>query len=134
MQRITNDNITKLEPNEVFVFGSNLSGIHGGGAAKAAMQWGAIWGQGIGIQGQTYALPTKSKNIERTLTVEEIQPYVNDLVQCAKENPEKIFLVTEVGCGLAGHIHEDIAPLFIDAIEVSNIHLPTKFWNILNNL
>lgn len=131
--RLTNDHISFLKENEIFVFGSNLSGIHGGGAARLAKdKFGAIWGKGIGIMGSSYAIPTKSKNIERSLTVDEINPFVQDFIKYAKNNKDKIFLVTEIGCGLAGHKHADIAPLFKDAVEVENISLPGKFWEILN--
>jgi len=129
--KTTYNNITKLNPNEIFVFGSNLSGIHGAGAARTALKWGAIYGQGVGLQGKTYAIPTKSKGISRTLTIEEIKPFVNEFIEFAKNNPQLIFLVTEVGCGLAGLTVEEVAPLFKGAIVVENIHLPEKFWKTL---
>ena len=125
--KTSNKNITFLKENEVFVFGSNLSGIHGGGAAKQALQWGAIWGQGIGLQGKTYAIPTKSEGIQRTLYLKEIKPYVDQFIEFVKNNPDKNFLVTEIGCGLAGYSPKDIAPLFEEAKEVKNIFLPENF-------
>lgn len=131
--RTTPENITELKPNEVFVFGSNLSGIHGGGAARKALEWGAEYGNPIGIQGQTFAIPTKSLRIERTLTIAEIQPYVLIFIGYASSHPEKTFLVTEIGCGLAGLTPEQVAPLFVLSTDVSNIHLPKRFWDILNN-
>ena len=131
--RTTPENITELKPNEVFVFGSNLSGIHGGGAARKALEWGAEYGNPTGIQGQTFAIPTKSLRIERTLTIAEIQPYVLIFIGYASSHPERTFLVTEIGCGLAGLTPEQVAPLFVLATDVSNIHLPKKFWDILNN-
>ncbi len=82
--RTTSDKITQLQDNEVFVFGSNLSGIHGGGAAKTALKWGAKPGLGIGHSGQTYAIPTKSEGIKRTLTLDEIRPHVDNFIQFAK--------------------------------------------------
>lgn len=130
--RITNDLITELAENEFFVFGSNLSGIHGGGAAKLAFdKFGARWGQAEGIQGKTYAIPTKSENIERTLTIEEIEPFVKIFIDLAGRFPEYTFFVTEIGCGLAGLQHKDVAPLFKDAVQFENIHLPQKFWDVL---
>lgn len=130
--RITNDEITELKSGEFFVFGSNLSGIHGGGAARLALdKFGAKWGQAEGIQGNTYAIPTKSENIERTLTIDEIRPYVDTFIDLAKRFPEFTFFVTEIGCGLAGLRHEDVAPLFENAIQFNNIHLPQKFWDVL---
>jgi hypothetical protein len=129
--RTTPDNIKKLEQGHIFVFGSNLSGRHGKGAAKTALGWGAKWGQGSGLQGRTYGIPTKDASIRRTLTVTEIKPFVDEFIEFAKNNPNLIFLVTEIGCGLAGHKQKDIAPLFVDAINVENIHLPEKFWHKL---
>ena len=129
--RVINDNITKLGDNEIFVFGSNESGRHGLGAAKTALGWGAKWGQAEGLQGRTYGIPTKDSSIRRTLSVDEIKPYVDRFIEFAKENPELTFLVTEIGCGLAGMKPKQIAPLFVDAVEVENIHLPSKFWHKL---
>lgn len=129
--RTTPDNITKLEPNEIFLFGSNQGGKHGKGAAKTALGWGAKWGQAAGLQGRTYGIPTKDASIRRTLTVEEIKPYVDEFIQFAKDHPHLHFYVTEIGCGLANHKPKDIAPLFAEAVEVENISLPAKFWHKL---
>ena len=127
--RITPENITKLGENEIFVFGSNLSGKHGKGAAKTALGWGAKWGQGSGLQGRTYGIPTKSYSVRVTLTIDQIRPFVNDFIQFAKDNPHLKFLVTEIGCGLASYKAKDIAPLFSEAKYVYNIHLPARFWH-----
>lgn len=127
MNRISPEYINKLEDNEVFVFGSNKSGKHGKGAAKQALAWGAKWGQAAGLQGKTYGIPTKDASIKRTLTIAEIKPYVDDFIKFAKENPHLIFLVTEVGCGLAGLKPKDVSPLFQDAINLENVYLPAKF-------
>lgn len=117
----------------MFVFGSNLSGIHGGGAARIAYEkFGAIWGEGVGLQSKSYAIPTKSEGIKRTLTLEEIKPYVDSFISCAKDNPHITYLLTEVGCGLAGLQVEDVAPLFQEAVNVNNIHLPQRFWDALS--
>lgn len=129
--RTTPDDIKKLEQEQIFVFGSNLSGRHGKGAAKTALGWGAKWGQATGLQGRTYGIPTKDASIRRTLTVTEIEPFVDEFIEFAKNNPDMIFLVTEIGCGLAGHKQKDIAPLFLDAVDVENIYLPSKFWHKL---
>lgn len=126
--------VTKLEPNQIFVFGSNLKGIHGKGAAKTALKWGAKWGQAKGLQGRTYAIPTKDASIRRTLTVEEIKPFVDEFIVFAKEHPELTFLVTEIGCGLAGYEPIKIAPLFSEAKTVDNILLPESFWEVINCL
>jgi hypothetical protein len=129
--RITSDNITSLQENEVFVFGSNESGRHGAGAAKTALKWGAVYGQAQGLQGKTYGIPTVNASITNKLPVNKIKVYVDRFIQFAKENPHLIFLVTEVGCGLAGHEIKDIYPLFKDAVDVVNIHMPYKFWHKL---
>ena len=128
----TDENITKLEENQIFVFGSNLSGRHGKGAAKTALGWGAKWGQAKGLQGRTYGIPTKDASIRRTLTIEEIKPFVDEFVEFAKANENLIFLVTEVGCGLAGLKPKQIAPLFTECKELSNVYLPSRFWHVLN--
>ena len=124
--RITPNHITELKPNEIFVFGSNLQGYHGGGAARLAMnQWGAVWGQGTGLQGQTYAIPTMQGGIGT------IRPYIDQFIKFAQNDPERTFLVTEIGCGIAGFRPADIEPLFKNAINIPNIWLPQRFWEIL---
>lgn len=125
--RIASSHITTLQPNEIFVFGSNLSGMHGGGAARLAYQkFGAIWGQGVGLQGQSYGIPTMQGGVDT------IKPYVDEFIEFAKTHPQLNFLVTEIGCGIAGFSVEEIAPLFEQAIEVENIYLPERFWIVLN--
>ena len=125
-KRITPDYITSLKPNEIFVFGSNLAGMHGGGAARMArLYFGAVLGNGDGPQGQSYAIPTMQGDVET------IQPYVDKFISYAKAHPEQTFLVTPIGCGIAGFTPDDIAPLFEKAICVENIHLPQSFWEIL---
>ena len=122
----TPDHITSLAPNEVFVFGSNLEGMHGGGAAAAAMRFfGAVWGQGVGLQGQSYGIPTMHGGVE------EIRPYVDEFIEFARKHPELTFLVTRIGCGIAGFTDMQIAPLFIYALEMSNVVLPKSFVEIL---
>ncbi len=129
--RTTSDKIKELKENEVFVFGSNLAGAHGAGAAKlAAKKFGAEHGVGFGPTGQTYAIPTKNEQI-RTMKIEEIKPFVELFIIEAKLDPERNYLVTAIGTGLAGISVEDIAPLFKEAINVPNIHLPQSFWNVL---
>jgi hypothetical protein len=127
--RTTPDFITKIKENEVFVFGSNLSGRHGKGAAKTALGWGAKWGQGNGLQGKTYGIPTKDASVRRTLSLTEIKPFVDEFIDFAKNNQNLIFYVTEIGCGLAGMKPKEVAPLFIEAKEIKNIYLPAKFWH-----
>ncbi|MDR1130524.1 MAG: hypothetical protein LBK96_06045 [Prevotellaceae bacterium] len=125
-KRISPKWIKSLEKNEIFVFGSNLSGFHGGGAARLAMEWGAVWGQGVGLQGQTYAIPTMFD------AAEEIKPYVDEFMDFAKVHPELKFLVTEIGCGIAGFSTDEIAPLFRQVIDnnIENIYLPESFYEV----
>jgi hypothetical protein len=127
MTRTTPEIITHLPEKHIFVFGSNLSGRHGKGAAKTALTWGAKWGQGVGLQGRTYGIPTKDAAIRRTLSIAEIKRFVDEFIQFAKANPELTFLVTEIGCGLAGLKPKEVAPLFKEAVAVSNIYLPARF-------
>ena len=122
MARVTPNFITTLQPNEIFVFGSNLAGAHGGGAAWIAYErFGAIMGQGVGLQGHSYAIPTMQGGVET------IKPYVDEFIAFAKAHPEYKFLVTKIGCGIAGFSTEEIAPLFAKAIAVENIILPVEF-------
>jgi hypothetical protein len=123
--------ITRLAANEVFVFGSNLSGCHGAGAARQAREWGAVWGNPVGLQGQTYAIPTKDKHIRHTLPLNQIRQFANEFIEYARAHPELVFLLTDVGCGLAGLRAEDTAPLFRDALEVPNIRIHHKFMAVL---
>ena len=118
----TPDWITELKPDEVFVFGSNLAGMHGGGAARVAVQrFGAVMGQGVGLQGQSYAIPTMQGGVET------IKPFVDEFVAFAKAHLELFFYVTRIGCGIAGFRDEEIAPLFAEAVSVENICLPESF-------
>lgn len=125
-KRITPQWINELKENEVFVFGSNLKGMHAGGAARVAVdKFGAIWGQGVGMQGQSYAIPTMHGGTD------VIAPYVDEFIKYAKDHPEKKFLVTPIGCGIAGFTEAEIAPLFKDAVDVENIYLPEKFYEYI---
>jgi hypothetical protein len=97
---------------DIYVFGSNLAGRHGAGSAKHAKDYcGAIYGQGVGRQGNSYAIPTKDTNL-KVLSLDEIRPYVEDFLKYANANPQLTFRVVEIGCGLAGFVPSDIAPLF----------------------
>ena len=125
-REFTPERIMTLKPNEIFVFGSNLDGYHGGGAARIAMdRFGAVWGQGVGLQGQCYAIPTMQGGVNT------IKPYVDEFVAFAEQHPEYKFLVTRIGCGIAGFANEQIAPLFQEALNVENIILPKEFVNVL---
>ena len=118
----TPEAISSLKADEVFVFGSNLDGRHGGGAARAAInKFGAIWGQGVGLQGQSYAIPSMQGGVET------IKPYVDQFIAFAQEHTELFFYVTRIGCGIAGFKDRDIAPLFKEAMSMSNVCLPESF-------
>ncbi|WP_354667206.1 hypothetical protein, partial [uncultured Duncaniella sp.] len=127
-EKYTPDNITSLNRDEVFVFGSNLAGNHAGGAARVARElFGAIMGQGVGMQGQSYAIPTMQGGVDT------IKPYVDDFIEYAQEHFEKTFYVTRIGCGIAGFKDEEIAQLFDVAFDLPNVVLPKTFWNIINH-
>lgn len=128
-RKYTPERITELKPDEIFVFGSNLAGAHGGGAAQLAYnRFGAIWGQGVGLQGQSYAIPTMQGGVET------IKPYVDEFIRFTKTRPDFKFYVTQIGCGIAGFKVEEIAPLFKDAIEVENVILPVDFVEVLSKI
>ena len=125
-KRRSPNSITELKPGEIFVFGSNLAGKHGGGAARYAYEkFGAVWGEGVGLHGQTYAIPTMQGGVET------IKPYVDQFIAFAMQHPELTFLVTRIGCGIAGFTDEEMAPLFKAAMKVDNILLPGSFCKYL---
>jgi len=125
--KYTPENITHLEPNQIFVYGANSAGRHGAGAAKLALRWGAKMGE-YGLNGQTYGIPTKDKKIQ-TLPLDKIQLHVNDFLATAFSHQEYEFLVTKIGCGLALYQPKDIAPLFkiIKTGVFENVILPEEF-------
>lgn len=123
------DHITQLADNEVFVFGSNRGGRHGKGAAKTALKWGAVYGQGEGLMGQTYGISTKDANLN-VLSLREIQINVDRFVRVARAYRELTFLVTAIGTGLAKLKTSDIAPMFKDAPD--NVRLPKSFLEVLS--
>ena len=126
MKNITPDYITSLGPNEVFVFGSNIRGQHLGGAARVAFdKFGAVWGQGVGLQGQSYAIPTMEGGVDY------VAGYVDEFILFAKAHPEMFFWVTRIGCGIAGFRDDEIAPLFAAAADLENVALPESFRAIL---
>lgn len=122
----TPERISTLKNNEIFVFGSNLAGSHGGGAAWLAYErFGAVWGQGVGLQGQSYGIPTMQGGVET------IRPYVNEFIAFAATHTEYLFLVTRIGCGIAGFTPQEMAPLFAKAIDMENVLLPKGFVDII---
>ena len=123
--RITPERITRLASNEVFVFGSNEQGLHYGGAAKVAVDYfGAVMGQGVGLQGKSYAIPSMSG-------LASMGEYVKQFCEFAKAHPKMRFLVTPIGCGIAGLQPNEVAPLFVDCKDMENITLPESFWNVI---
>ena len=119
--------ITDLKSDEVFVFGSNLAGMHGGGAAYVAFKkFGAVMGCGVGLRGQSYAIPTMQGGVET------IKPYVDEFITFASAHPEIFFYVTRIGCGIAGFRDKEIAPLFAKAVGLENVCLPKSFANNLH--
>ena len=122
----TPERISELKADEVFVFGSNLEGMHGGGAAFFAFKhFGAVMGCGVGLRGQSYAIPTMQGGVET------IKPYVDEFTGFASAHPELFFFVTRIGCGIAGFWDKEIAPLFAEAMNVPNICLPESFVKVL---
>ncbi len=122
----TPDHITKLGPDDIFVFGSNLRGMHTGGAAHTAVKlFGAKMGQGVGIQGQSYAIPTMQGGVDT------IKPYVDQFIDLAREWDQNTFYVTKIGCGIAGFTPEQIAPLFDKALDLYNVRLPKDFVDVI---
>ena len=122
----TPDMISELKADEVFVFGSNLEGMHGGGAAYYAFKhFGAVMGCGVGLRGKSYAIPTMQGGVDT------IKPYVDNFIAFAREHPELFFYVTRIGCGIAGFRDKEIAPLFSEAVSLENICLPESFAKVL---
>ena len=111
--RIASDSITQLAEGEIFVFGSNIQG-----------NFGAEWGVGEGLTGRTYALPTMEGKASLTHAVK-------NFTACAKKHPKLTFLVTAVGCGIAGYSPLEVAPLFAEAATLENVYLPQVFVDVL---
>lgn len=131
--KFTPDKITSLKKNQVFVFGSNEAGIHGAGAAKLAEEkFGAIKGIGYGLHGKSFAIPTKDLQI-RTLSLDKIERYIQYFLIEVMEHPDTEFLVTKIGCGLAGYSETEIANLFKNKNIPPNVTLPESFYNIINS-
>lgn len=125
-RKFTPEHITELGPDDIFVFGSNLQGLHMGGAARYALEhFGAQMGQGEGPQGQSYAIPTMQGGVDT------IKPYVDRFIDLAREWDQNTFYVTPIGCGIAGFTPEQIAPLFDEAYDLYNVRLPESFVKVI---
>lgn len=128
--RITPEKIEQLEWKQIFVFGSNEAGLHGAGAAHVARSFGAELGVGFGLQGSTFAIPTKDWNVQ-PLPLPVIKHYVDRFLACTPLYSDLTFMVTRIGCGLAGYQVADIAPMFVEAVKQENVWLPQEFWNYI---
>lgn len=127
LTRVTPNWIEDLQEGQIFVFGSNDMGHHDGGAARIALEkFGAIYGQGRGLQGRSYAIPTMTGSLAA------IAREVDEFIMFADSHPDLTFLVTRIGCGIAGWRDEDIAPLFARAYSLPNVYLPAEFWKVLS--
>ena len=125
IERITPEHISTLQPGQIFVFGSNQYGHHAGGAARYALNhFGAEWGNGEGLQGQSYAIPTMEG-------LDSTKQAVERFIAFAKDHQELTFLVTPIGCGIAGYTPREIAPFFADAKSLANNYLPESFFKVL---
>lgn len=123
--RITPERISSLQPGQIFVFGSNHFGHHAGGAARFALDhFGAEWGNGEGLQGQSYAIPTMEG-------LPSTRAAVDRFIAFARQHQQYTFLVTPIGCGIAGYTAQDIAPFFADAKDLPNVYLPESFLKVL---
>lgn len=128
MNRVTPSNIQTLDSNQVFVFGSNAEGKHYGGAARLAHdKFGAIMGQSYGIQGQSFGINSMSGAILLKNDVSCFKKY-------ALSESKKVFLVTEIGCGIAGYEPEDVAHLFKECLDMENVFLPQRFIDVIKKL
>ena len=129
-KRFTPDNIQELKKNQIFVFGSNMNGNHAGGAARLAVEkFGAIMGQAEGIQGQSYAIPTLDEDMEK-VTEEDLINYLGNLRHFANEHPEKEFLLTAIGTGIAGFDTNYMAYMVLRANLPGNVTIPEEFSKI----
>jgi hypothetical protein len=117
MRKYTPENIVNLDENEIFVFGSNEAGIHGAGAARIAfLKFGAEMGLGNGLSGNSYAIPTKDRNVE-TLPLDKVKNYIDEFIGFVLKHQNLTFYLTKIGCGLAGFTIEEIKNIFWEVIE-----------------
>lgn len=123
---VTPELVESLKPGQVYVYGSDLLGLHVGRTARLAVEkFGAVMGEGSGLWGQSYGIPTMQGPAER------VKPYVEEFTDFAKYHRDMKFLVTKVGCGIAGFDAREIAPMFKEASELKNVWLPQEFWDVL---
>ncbi len=133
--KITIGEITNLKSHEIFVFGSNMQGEHVGGAAKIAHEkFGADWGMEEGESGQTYAIPTVDFTSDGRMELEDIKMFVQRFIEHVKVNQNKKYIVTAIGCGIAGFEYSEIAPMFSECLFIGNVSLPKEFWDNIKNV
>ncbi len=125
--RITPRDIDRLMYNEIYVFNANLAGKHLHPSAKLAKEkFGAIEGKGKGLQGQSYAIPFRDENLKK-MPLDLVERYINEFITFAKDNPNKIFLVTEIGTGIGEFKYTQVAELLKETINMKNIKLPSPY-------
>lgn len=133
--KLTIAEITNLKSHEIFVFGSNMQGEHVGGAAKIAYEkFGADWGLEEGESGQTYAIPTVDFTSDDRMELEDIKVFVQRFIEHVKVNQNKKYIVTAIGCGIAGFEYSEIAPMFSECLFIGNVSLPKEFWDNIKNV
>jgi hypothetical protein len=126
--KITPHLISSLNENEILVFESNTIGKHDRGTAKLAVEFGAKWGQGIGLVGNTYAIPIKGSDLKRNLTLQQIEGYIDKFIEFAKKRQDLFFIVTSIGSDFKSYSSKEIAPLFIETLELENVSLPSQWY------
>lgn len=132
VNRITYEPIIELYPHEMAVCGSNTAGVAIGELAKYCYDdFGAKYGVGFGPTGQCYMVPTKDASL-KVLPLKDIAIYLKVFFEYAIQNPSTIFKCSSIGCNAGEYSIDEIAPLFRDAVQIKNIHLPVEFWDILN--
>ena len=132
MEQVTSENIQELKENEIFVFGSNMKGFHGAGAAKIAYEkFGAEMGKCMGLMGNSFGIPTKDYDYRITLSLVEIEAAIKEFIKFAKDRTDLIFYVTQIGCGYAGYKPDSIALFFKECVDLKNVYLPKVFINII---
>lgn len=129
--KITPQLISILNSNEILVFESNTSGKHERGTSKLALDFGAQYGKGIGLVGNTYAIPIKGSDLKRALTLSQIQGYVEKFISFATQNKDFNFLVTNIGSDFKSYSSKDIAPLFKETLRLDNVALPIEWYRII---
>jgi hypothetical protein len=130
--KITPQLISQLNENEILVFESNTLGKHDRGISKLALTFGAEFGKGIGLSGNTYAIPIKGSDLKRYLNLSQIKGYVDKFIEFAKQNKELFFLITPIGSDFKTYSYKEIAPLFKETLNLENVSIPFEWYHYLN--